>query len=196
MKQSSTSFSQSSTSFPKVSDKTPRSKVSKKFHAYIHGRVSEACAVYGQPVLAVVASGMIDVYIADGAAPSADSDAVCMMIFTILRPEIDRAIERSASARRRAALRRGDSAVIEDVFATTTERITSDGNDEEVHVCPDCDDEATACPDCDDEATACPDCDEPDYSSIPFPTRRARRLFMNDMKRRARTRIKPLTAAG
>lgn len=177
---------QSSTSFSKVSDKTPRSKVSKKFHAYIHGRVSEACAVYGQPALAVVASGMIDVYIADGVIPSADSDAVCMMIFTILRPEIDRAIERSASARRRAALRRVDSAVMEDVSTIATERMTSDSNNEEVPVCPDCD----------YEASICPDCDEPDYSSIPFPNRRARRLFMNDMKRRARTRIKPLTATG
>lgn len=186
MKQSSTSFSQSSTSFPKVSDKTPRSKVSKKFHAYIHGRVREACAVYGQPALAVVASGMIDGYIADGVMPPADSVSVCMMIFTILRPEIDRAIERSASARRRAAVRRGDSVVMEDVVPIATERMTSDSNNEEVLVCPDCD----------NEATACPDCDEPDYSSIPFPNRRARRLFMNDMKRRTRTRIKPLTAAG
>ncbi|WP_300502583.1 hypothetical protein [uncultured Duncaniella sp.] len=180
MKQSSTSFSQSSTSFSKVSDKTPHSKVSKKFHAYIHGRVREACAVYGQPALAVVASGMIDGYIADGVMPPADSDAVCMMIFTILRPEIDRAIERSASARRRAAVRRGDSAVME---AIATARMTSNSNNEEVPVCPDCD----------YEASICPDCDEPDYSSIPFPNRRARRLFMNDMKRRARTRIKPLT---
>lgn len=167
---------QSSTSFSPVSSKAPHSKVSKKFHAYIHGRVREACAVYGQPTLAAVASDMIDSYIADGVMPTAGSDAVCMMIFTILRPEIDRAIARSASARRRAAARRGGSSVIDKESDVATDLMTSDRNDEEVSVCS--------------------DDDWPDSSSIPFPNRRARRLFMNDMKRRARTRIKPLTATG
>lgn len=167
---------QSSTSFSPASNKAPHSKVSKKFHAYIRGRVCEACAVYGQPTLSAVASDMIDSYIADGVVPPVGSDAVCMMIFTILRPEIDRAKERSASARRRAAVRRGGSAVIEKVPDVTADRMTSDCNDEEVSVCS--------------------DDGEPDCSSISFPNRRARRLFMNDMKRRARTRIKPLNAAG
>lgn len=54
--------------------------------------------------------GCIDRYMADGTLPPSDSDAATILVFNLLRMEIDKALQRSRRARQRAAERVADAA--------------------------------------------------------------------------------------
>lgn len=54
--------------------------------------------------------GCIDRYMADGTLPPNDADAATILVFNLLRMEIDKALQRSRHARQRAAERVADAA--------------------------------------------------------------------------------------
>lgn len=77
--------------------------VSKKFYADLSGRIENACrmsSAYGEALIET--NAMIMVYLAEGKLPKRFRDPVAELIFNLLLPEIDRAIARSAAARKRA----------------------------------------------------------------------------------------------
>lgn len=81
--------------------------VSKRFYSDICIRLAEATAVVGGGETgADEMRAAVDRYIADGIVPGADEDVSVRLVFTILRPEIDKALERSRKAKARAALRK------------------------------------------------------------------------------------------
>lgn len=86
---------------------TPQLPVSKKFYAALTLRIADTCRLL--PDGAAICNTLIAFigsYILSG---KADMDSLTLegqMIFTLLRPEIDRAVERSAAARRRAVIRK------------------------------------------------------------------------------------------
>lgn len=83
-----------------------KSPVSKKFYTYISERVTAACAMAAHSeAMAAGCMGAIDSYLADGTEPGRDVSPTLLLIFTLLRPEIDRAAKRSEAARLRAARR-------------------------------------------------------------------------------------------
>lgn len=79
--------------------------VSRKFYTYISDRVRESMCLTGREDADDEAMACIDRYLTDGSEPSDDADPAIRLIFFLLRPEIDKAIERSSRARtrRRAA---------------------------------------------------------------------------------------------
>ena len=77
--------------------------VSKKFYAYLSGRVRESLTLIGREDAVAEAMACIDSYMADGSLPPADSCPAVVLTFSILRPEIDKAIQRSIRARSRSA---------------------------------------------------------------------------------------------
>lgn len=96
--------------------------VFKKFYSDICTRVADSCASVGMSRIYPAVMAVIDSYMAAHAVVSDDGNIVrekpgefapenvsapmIMLIFTLLRPEIDRVMSRSAPARRRASLRR------------------------------------------------------------------------------------------
>ncbi len=87
-----------------------KSPVSKKFYTYISERVTAACAMTAHSeATAADCMAAIDSYLADGTEPGRDVPPTLLLIFTLLRPEIDRAAKRSEAARLRAARRKQPS---------------------------------------------------------------------------------------
>lgn len=87
-----------------------KSPVSKKFYTYISERVTAACAMAAHSeAMAAACMDAIDSYLADGTEPGRDVPPTVLLIFTLLRPEIDRAAKRSEAARLRAARRNQSS---------------------------------------------------------------------------------------
>lgn len=75
--------------------------VSRKFYTYISDRVRESMSLTGREEAAAEAMACIDRYMADGSVPPDDADPAVRLTFALLRPEIDKAIERSNRARKR-----------------------------------------------------------------------------------------------
>ncbi|MCM1355897.1 MAG: hypothetical protein NC212_05790 [Staphylococcus sp.] len=91
--------------------KKPILPVSKKFHTYITDRINDACRTIGDNDDAAAKTlALVNRYITTGECDLTDADAIVRLIFTLLRPEIDRAISRSKAARLRAANRRAEKA--------------------------------------------------------------------------------------
>ena len=87
-----------------------KSPVSKKFYTYISERVTAACAMAAHSeAMAADCMAAIDSYLADGTEPGRDVSPTLLLIFTLLRPEIDRAAKRSEAACLRAARRKQPS---------------------------------------------------------------------------------------
>ena len=85
----------------------PYNYVSRKFYNDLVDRIVEACGLLPDAGnLRMEAIMMINSYLHKGTIDLTDCPTELALIFTILRPEIDRAMARSASARRRAASRR------------------------------------------------------------------------------------------
>ncbi len=81
-------------------------RVSKKVYADLVSRVNNTLkATLRQPDIIPEAIQAIDEYIADGTIPT-PKDGLILIVFYMIKPEIDRAAERSRRARERAALRR------------------------------------------------------------------------------------------
>lgn len=91
----------------KTSSNTAGLRVSRKFYAYIMSRIAESASLLSETALtAAVAMQAVDDYIIKGVTPLLqETSTEVMLIFTILRPEIDRAISRSTAARRRVVTR-------------------------------------------------------------------------------------------
>lgn len=83
----------------------PLCPVSKKFYAYLSGRVRESLTLIGREDAVAEAMACIERYMADGSLPPDDSCPAVVLTFSILRPEIDKAIQRSIRARSRSAKR-------------------------------------------------------------------------------------------
>lgn len=81
----------------------PLCPVSKKFYAYLSVRVRESLVLIGREDAVAEAMACIDRYMADGSLPQADSCPAILLSFSILRPEIDKAVMRSSRARSRNA---------------------------------------------------------------------------------------------
>ncbi len=81
-------------------------RVSKKVYADIVSRVNNTLkATLRLPDIIPEAIQAIDEYIADGTIPT-PKDGLILIVFYMIKPEIDRAAERSRRARERAAIRR------------------------------------------------------------------------------------------
>ena len=97
--------------------KLPPLPVSKKFYAAIRQRVTDSCACLpnGKEVCKS-ALALIDTYLAMGEADLDWRPIECSLIFALVKPEIDRAIERSKAAKARAARKKKtmENAVIPD----------------------------------------------------------------------------------
>lgn len=77
--------------------------VSKNFYASVTGRVSESLGLIGRMDAVEETMACIDRYMADGTVPSVGTDAAILLTFSLLRAEIDKALQRSRRARQRAA---------------------------------------------------------------------------------------------
>lgn len=75
--------------------------VSKKFYEDLRTRVADTCGLIGKPSLFVRAMAVIDGYILENKFPGQACETEVMLIFTLLRSEIDKAMSRSAAARKR-----------------------------------------------------------------------------------------------
>ncbi|WP_297062645.1 hypothetical protein [uncultured Duncaniella sp.] len=75
-------------------------QISKKFHSYIIARLTETCGLLtnGDAIKSATLLA-IEKYISESIISAKSLPREILLIFTILRPEIDRAIERSAKAR-------------------------------------------------------------------------------------------------
>lgn len=86
---------------------TPQLPVSKKFYTALTLRIADTCRLLPDGAdLCNTLIAFIGSYILSG---KADMDSLTLegqIIFTLLRPEIDRAVERSSAARRRAVIRK------------------------------------------------------------------------------------------
>lgn len=81
-------------------------RVSSKFYLDLSSRISDAVeSIGGDDADYERLFGVVDRYMADGRVPGKDADMKVKLVFAILRPEIDKAIERSAKARERAKKR-------------------------------------------------------------------------------------------
>lgn len=82
--------------------------VSEKFYCYIHGRVRDSFTDIGVDGDAVeIMMSVIDRYMETGEEPPKEKELMFVrLLFTLLRPEIDKAMARSKKARERAAVRK------------------------------------------------------------------------------------------
>ncbi|WP_289760690.1 hypothetical protein [Duncaniella muris] len=88
----------------------PLCPVSKNFYSTITDRVRDSLRSVGREDAAEAAMGCIDRYMADGTLPPGGSDTAIILVFNLLRMEIDKALQRSRRARQRAAERVADAA--------------------------------------------------------------------------------------
>ncbi|QCD38987.1 hypothetical protein E7745_05185 [Duncaniella sp. C9] len=88
----------------------PLCPVSKNFYSTITDRVRDSLRSVGREDAAEATMGCIDRYMADGTLPPGGSDAATILVFNLLRMEIDKALQRSRRARQRAAERVADAA--------------------------------------------------------------------------------------
>ncbi|WP_297072534.1 hypothetical protein [uncultured Duncaniella sp.] len=88
-----------------------RLRVSKKFYSYIRERVNDCCRLLTDgEYIKKMALASIDSYLLMDDPDTEDRPLECTMIFTLLRPEIDKAISRSTSAHRRTSAKREEQA--------------------------------------------------------------------------------------
>ncbi|WP_300504529.1 hypothetical protein [uncultured Duncaniella sp.] len=97
--------------------KLPPLPVSKKFYASIRQRVTDSCnCLPNGKEVCKSALALIDTYLAMGEADIDWRPIECSLIFALVKPEIDRAMERSRAAKARAARKKKtmESAVLPD----------------------------------------------------------------------------------
>lgn len=93
---------------------TPESKpkllpVSTNFYRYILDRIKASCRMINRDEIYADAVNAIAKYLDSGIVPASDCKPELQLIFTLLRPEIDKAISRSAAARNRKSGKKQDS---------------------------------------------------------------------------------------
>lgn len=83
------------------------SNVSKKFYTDLRERISSTSHTVGLTAeIETSCIKAVDAYINSGIVPAGDTATEILLIFNLLRAEIDRAISRSAAARQRATRRK------------------------------------------------------------------------------------------
>ena len=94
---------------------------------------SQAVSLIGREDAVAEAMACIDRYMADGSLPPADSCPAVLLTFSILRPEIDKAIQRSNRARSRSAKKASVSANANQniMVAADANTETTDGGEED-----------------------------------------------------------------
>lgn len=150
--------------------------VSTNFYRYISDRVREATAVYGDPEMRLELMLAIELYMREGVTPSESAPCVLKLMFTLLRPEIDKAMARSASARSRAKSRRGvgrSSSKSRKAGSKLVKRLGSDSGVGE------------------ESSDSSADAVDPAETDVRRPNRRQRRMMEQLMKRGNRSRLKP-----
>lgn len=180
--------------------------VSKKFYDNLCKRVAATCQAVGcfeayQAAMTVIDNYLMSVSVGDdgalvvqsGITVSNISDNTILLIFTLLRSEIDRAIVRSALARRRAG--RKDKQLRRGSVGVRTQTVVTVSQCQETAVCPnDLSAEVSrkAKYDSRSEVGDENDIDDDGIPAIPLKNRRQRRREQHAMKRIMRERIKPL----
>lgn len=150
----------------------PLCPVSKKFYGYISVRVRESLTLIGREDAVAEAMACIERYMADGSLPPDDSCPAVVLTFSILRPEIDKAIQRSIRARSRSAKKTSACADNQSLAASadamTATTVHASGKNSPVF-----------------ESCACV---EEDREPAPFAprNRRERRLYERDVRRAVR----------
>ncbi len=105
--------------------------VSKRFYSYVEERILEACCAVGaDEAVFMAAMASIHGYILDSTVPAKETDTTVMLIFSLLRPEIDRAISRSSAARRRAAQRKARQETNESTIEKAREEVPEKSSNE------------------------------------------------------------------
>lgn len=82
------------------------SPVSQKFYRYMEERIAGACLLLGGKIRHEDVMAVINRYLYAAELPDSGISTEILLIFTLLRPEIDKAMARTAAARARAAARR------------------------------------------------------------------------------------------
>lgn len=151
--------------------------VSTNFFRYISERVRDASAVYGDPEMRIELMRTIETYMREGVSPSDSAPCVLKLVFTLLRPEIDKAMARSASARARAKSRRGAGRSSSKPRKAGSKPVKARESKAEVG----------------GEASDSPSsAGETAESAVSLPNRRQRRLMEQIHRRCNRSRLKPL----
>lgn len=78
-----------------------RLPVSARFYTNMLERIANSCSAINRQELYDETVGIIREYLLDGIVPDTECRTEIILIFTLLRPEIDKAMVRSAAARRR-----------------------------------------------------------------------------------------------
>lgn len=150
-------------------------RVSKKFYNDISTRIATVCeSLPDGETLCNLAIRLIDNYIESGKVPARSTNKEALMIFTLLRSEIDKAISRSLAARTREARKKADT----DCKTVTIPFAV--GFDEQ----PSLDNEV--------ENSAIQDVDADVVTTVLSLNRRQRRRQEQNRRRKSRQRIKPL----
>lgn len=161
----------------KHSSKTLR-PVSRKFYTYISDRVRESMSLTGREDAADEAMTCLDRYLTDGSVPSENTDPAVRLTFALLRPEIDKAIERSnrARKRRRTAGKSAEKSGAKAAYPTEPHSINANPAADSFH----------------NTAT-----DDGEESATPFVprNRRERRLYEQELRRAAKRLTRRLISA-
>lgn len=166
---------------------TPQLPVSKKFYTALALRIADTCRLLPDGAdLCNTLIAFIGSYILSGKADMGSLTLEGQIIFTLLRPEIDRAVERSAAARRRAVIRKiREQEQIGNIDRQLIDRLRAlhdSGRSSDASVSP---------------ATSAPD-NSSDSAGQPEPVarnRRERRRQEQARRRSSRKRIIPLSSS-
>lgn len=97
--------------------KSPRRPVSDRFYKSVTERIVSAAAAICSPNLTEEVMTAIDAYLTNGCISEEERlamSAECKLLFTILQPEIDKALARSAAARARHRAKAASGRGVED----------------------------------------------------------------------------------
>ncbi|MDE5903725.1 hypothetical protein [Duncaniella sp.] len=144
--------------------------VSRKFYSEICDRIRFSFSL-NRPSLIEEAISTVDSYITRGAEPAEYTDPSVLLMFSLLRPEIDKAIRRSQRAREISSRRKSEQPAAAPTGKDEAGKLTEDNGDTTPF---------------ESEPT------EPEEEERPILNRRMRRLIRQERKRAARQRIKPL----
>ena len=144
--------------------------VSGKFYSEICDRIRFSFSL-NRPSLIEEAIATVDSYITCGAEPDEYTDPSVLLMFNLLRPEIDKAIRRSQRAGEISSKRKsGQPTAASSGKDETSRPMDNNGN----------------------TASSESESTEPEEEERPILNRRMRRLIQQERKRAVRQRIKPL----
>lgn len=108
--------------------------ISKKAYAELTTRIVDVFnRQLNAPEFAEIALGVVNEYINTGKAPACDTPTEVIIAFSMLRPEIDKAAERSRRARERSALRRKSSVVVNKAPSKTRKAVKNASKSNNAH---------------------------------------------------------------